>query len=186
MRRVVPVLVAVAAIALGGCGGSGSSASTSPSASEVSPVPTSSATSITPGQDMAGLDAAGVVTWLADRDVPITVAQVYDENTDPNNRLGRPGGYTSKAAFADSRVPKSKYGSEVDDPHRGGSVEVFADEAAAVARSKEVQTKLKAFGLGTEYDYVVDGVLVRVSGSVTPSQAASYAKALGVEAQPAA
>jgi hypothetical protein len=110
----------------------------------------------------------------------------YDENTDPNDRLGRPGGYASKAAFRDARVHVAAYVTEVDDPDRGGSVEVFGKRSAAMDRAREVQMKLKAFGLGTEYDYVVGGALIRVSGNVTPSQAASYQQALGVKPQPAA
>jgi hypothetical protein len=194
-------VVASVALALTGCGSSStpSSATTSAATSTRTDVPTSSSSTASPGQpatataapagaaaELAGKDAAGVVAWLKAAGVTVKVTKVYDEDSDPNNMLGRPGGYTSKAAFQDQRVPASKYGSEVDDPNRGGSVEVFADQAAAVARARDVQTKLKAFGLGTEYDYVVGGVLVRVTGTVKPSQARGYEKALGVPAQPAA
>lgn len=101
------------------------------------------------------MDAAAVIEWLNAQGVPVTITKLYDESTDPNDLLGRPGGYTSKAAFADARVPSDKYGSDVDDSDRGGSIEVFATEARAVAGAREVQTKLKEFGLGTEYDFVV-------------------------------
>ena len=127
-----------------------------------------------------------MVGWLKAHGVPVKVMKVYDEASDPNNLLGRPGSYTSKAVFQDARVPAAKYdGTDTTDTDRGGSVEVFGDEAAAVARSKDIQGKLKSFGLGADYDYIVGGVLVRVSGSVLPSQAAAYARALGVQAQAA-
>jgi hypothetical protein len=198
-KAVVPVVASVA-LALTGCGSSStpSSAATSAATSTSTGVPTSSSSTPSPGQtataaaaagaaaQLAGKDAADVVAWLKAAGVTVKATKVYDEDSDPNNMLGRPGGYTSKAAFQDKRVPASEYGSEVDDPNRGGSVEVFADQAAALARARDVQTKLKAFGLGTEYDYVVGGVLVRVTGTVKPSQAAAYEKALGVTAQPAA
>jgi hypothetical protein len=135
---------------------------------------------------LARKDAAKVIAWLKAQGVPVTVTKVYDENSDPNSLLGRPGGYTSKAAFQDSRVPADRYGSESDDPDRGGSIEVFDTEARAVTRAADVQSKLIAFGLGTEYDYVVGGVLVRVTGTVTPTQAKSYEQALAVQPQPAA
>jgi hypothetical protein len=135
---------------------------------------------------LAGKDAAGVVGWLKQQQVPVTVTKAYDENTDPNHRLGRPGGYTSKAAFQDARVPADEFVTDVDDSDRGGSVEVFRSRSAAVDRARYVQTILKAFGHGSEYDYVVNGALVRVTGTVTPSQAASYQQALGVKPQPAA
>lgn len=46
---------------------------------------------------------------------------------------------------------------------------VFANESGAIDRAREVKSKLKALGLGNEYDHVVGGILVRVAGTVTPS-----------------
>jgi hypothetical protein len=58
----------------------------------------------------------------------------------------------------------------------GGSVEVFADAAAAKRRSEYIQTSLAALGpvAGTEYDYLTGTALVRVAGSLPPSKAAQY------------
>lgn len=197
MKRLVTATAAAALlVTLAGCGGSSDGATPSSSGAAGSPAASSSSlaastpaapASTAPEDALAGKDAEAVVLWLASQGLPVEVTKVYDETTDPNERLGRPGGYTSKAAFGDSRIPKSKYvGADADSSDRGGSVEVFTDEAGAVARAAEVQKKLKDFGLGTEWDYVVGGVLVRVSGNVTPSQAKAYQDALGVEPQPAA
>ena len=167
-RRVTTTLIGAAAVTscmLGGCGAGAPSAPTGAAA------------------QLSGKDAAGVIGWLKAQQVPVAVTRVYDEKTDPNRQLGRPGGYASKAAFKDSRVRVEAYVTDADDPDRGGSVEVFGSRSAAVERARYVETLLKALG-HPEYDYVVGGVLVRVSATVTPSQAASYQKALGVKPQP--
>lgn len=54
----------------------------------------------TADQVVDGLRAAGL---------PIGEVQVFDASNDPNSQLGRPGQYTSKASFADTRI-----GTEVD------------------------------------------------------------------------
>lgn len=65
----------------------------------------------------------------------VTLVTSYTAADDPNHQLGRPHGYTSKTAFADSRVPQDQLGGLAPDAsERGGSVEVFADEAGAQAR----------------------------------------------------
>ena len=196
MTRLATAATAAALLAaLAGCAGSAGTTPTasgpagSPAASSSAPMASSPAaeTPASPAEALAGKDAEAVGVWLAEQGVPVQVTRGSDETTEPNDRPGPPGGYTSKAAFADSRIPKSDYtGSEPDSSDRGGSIEVFADEAGAIARAAEVQGKLKDYGLGAEYDYVVGGVLVRVSGNVTPSQAKAYQDALGVPPQPAA
>ncbi|MCQ8193897.1 hypothetical protein [Streptomyces rugosispiralis] len=51
---------------------------------------------------------------------------------DPNHLLGRPGQYTSKVTFADSRVQKADAsGFKPGDVELGGAVEVFDNPAAA-------------------------------------------------------
>ena len=64
---------------------------------------------------------------------------------------------------------------------QGGSVETFDSEADAKARAKNIQTLLKATQiLGSEYNYVSPGgVLVRISGKLTPDEADAYGKAAG-------
>ncbi|MCD0486086.1 hypothetical protein LO771_27815 [Streptacidiphilus sp. ASG 303] len=106
---------------------------------------------------------------------------VYDENTDQNHMLGRPGKYTSKASFTDRRIAVS----EANDTSKGavdlgGSVEYFPTEEQAAARAKYIQSALNSVpGLGTEYDFVADsGALLRVSGVLPPSKANAYRDAL--------
>lgn len=136
--------------------------------------------SATTGQaPKAPADAAAVTTALAAQGLPLKLAKTYTENDDPNQLLGRPGGYTSKTAFTDSRLAPGA--AVADDPiERGGSVEVFPDAASAMARGRSVATLVQAMsGLGAaEYDYVSGTVLLRVSGALPPTQAKDYSAAL--------
>ena len=91
---------------------------------------------------------------------------------DPNRLLGRPNGYTSKIAFADSRISKTDTdGTQKDAIERGGSIEVFPDANLAKGRAEYTQGVLKNSGLGAEHDYLQGPVLVRVTGNLSPSKA---------------
>lgn len=121
------------------------------------------------------LNAENVIKSLAESIGDAQPATVYTAASDPNNLLGRPGGYTSKADWTDKRA-KPKLDDEVQN---GGSVEVYADPADAEERATFVADtldKMKIFG--TEYHYLKGGILLRVSGALTPEQAAEYKKAL--------
>ena len=99
--------------------------------------------------------------------------------TDPNRLLGRPNGYTSKIAFADSRISKTDTdGTQKDAIERGGSIEVFPDAELAIGRAEYTQGVLKDSGLGAEYDYL-RGPVLRVTGNLSPSKAPDYEVALG-------
>ncbi len=126
------------------------------------------------------LDAAAVTKALLGKIGTTSLVKVYTAEDDPNMILGRPNGYTSKTAFADSRVPASKSkGTEVDALERGGSVEVYPTTEGAKRRSDYIQAVLGGGGiLGTEYHFIRDGALVRVTGILTPTQAAVYKEAL--------
>ena len=126
-------------------------------------------------------DAGALVEAMAAAGVPIKLIKVYTEEDDPNELLGRPGGYVAKSAFSDSRVKASAVkGTGADAIERGGSIEVYADRAGAVKRGEYIQTMTQAMqGLaGREYDYVTGGVLVRVTASLTPTQAKTYQAAI--------
>jgi hypothetical protein len=167
MPRVLGVM-ALGALALAGCSQSPTVAAAPPAA----PAPVAAVRTVSADQVAGRLKAAGV---------PLRVSVVYTAATDPNHQLGRPGGYTSKLAFTDSRIRKSEV-LDVDPQSldRGGSIEVFADPADAQARSADIQQKIKSLGglLTREYHYLNGGVLVRVSGLLTPDQAKTYQKAL--------
>lgn len=162
--------VATAALTAAGCGSPGTpSAGPAPAAALTTPptkaVPTTPApSSPTAKQVLTKLTAAGL---------PMSNGTVQDENTDPNNLIGRPNGYLSRASFDVQGADTSadKYTVE-----RGGVIEVFTDAAAAQARSKYIQDTLKALGpvAGTEYHYIHGTALVRIYGLVKPSVAAKF------------
>lgn len=111
-----------------------------------------------------------------------SLVRAYTEEDDPNKLLGRPNGYISKVAFADSRINQDeadrlKVGKDAIE--RGGSIEVFPDEEGAQARADYIQGVQRGGAFGSEYDYVRGGVLVRVTGDLTPRQAKEYQAALG-------
>ncbi|MGW1811201.1 hypothetical protein [Streptomyces sp. NPDC002078] len=85
-------------------------------------------------------------------------------DNDPNHLLGRPGQYTSKVTFPDSRVKAADAeGAKPGDVDRGGAVEVFADPADAATRAQYLQAVTKSMPALAEYDFVHATVLVRVS-----------------------
>lgn len=165
--HTITALTAAALLALAGCSSdsaSGETADTKRPSATASSAPASEA-----------LDAESVVKSLAESIDDAQSATVYTAASDPNKLLGRPGGYTSKADWTDQRAkPK------LDDAVQlGGSVEVYEDETAAEKRKKYIAAILEgAPAFGAEYHYVKGGVLLRVSGALTPEQAAEYEKAL--------
>ncbi|MEU5596665.1 hypothetical protein [Streptomyces sp. NPDC020298] len=121
------------------------------------------------------LTASTAFTRLSSKVASAKLSGTVTAATDPNHLLGRPGQYTSKVTFTDSRIKAADVeGTKEGDVDRGGAVEVFADQAAAQARAKYVQAVTKSLPAAAEYDYVHGSVLVRVSHYLTPAQAAAY------------
>ncbi|MEV7179375.1 hypothetical protein [Kitasatospora sp. NPDC093679] len=107
--------------------------------------------------------------------------QVVTEVNDPNHLMGRPGQYTSKVTFTDSRIQTSDVdGLDPTDVERGGAVEVFATPEDAKKRADYIQAIVKSLPAMLEYDYVHGSAVVRVSKFLTPSQAGEYDKAAAV------
>lgn len=127
------------------------------------------------------LTAEQIVTHLTGQVPTATRTVTYTADTadtDPNDLLGRPRGYTSKTAFVDSRVnPGDVSDDREGSVDLGGSVEVFPNESDARKRKDYLD------GLGPilagGYNYLDGPVLLRVSRHLTPDQAAEYEAALG-------
>jgi len=128
------------------------------------------------GGPTTDLDAAGVTKELANAGLPATLSVTFDESSDPNKLLGRPGGYTSKTAFTDDRVKAP--GAKKGDLTLGGSVEVFASEDEAEKRAEYVKTIAASSPMFAEYTYLRGTVVLRVSKELTPTDAAAYEAAL--------
>lgn len=105
-----------------------------------------------------------------------SVVKVQDltEETDPNDLLGRPNGYSAATVLHDSRAECGD-GPGVD---CGAVIEQWPDEDAAQDRADYIQGILEDSPvLGSEYDYVNGSLLLRVSGALTPSEAEEYEQA---------
>ncbi len=118
--------------------------------------------------------AEQVVTKLQKGGLPVGEIVVYTAETDKNRLLGRPGQYTSKVNFHDTRLVKVAS----MDIQSGGSVEVFATSEGLKVRKEYVERLAKALPMANEYDYSAGVVLLRLSHSLTPEQAEEYQKAL--------
>lgn len=107
------------------------------------------------------MDAQAVIEQLAASGAPVKLTDVYTAETDANHLLGRPGQYTSKAAFTDTRISAEDTSElEKGDVGLGGGIEVFDTNAQAVARATYIQKIVQAAPvLGLEYDYVAGAVL---------------------------
>ncbi len=147
-----------------GVGQSGPSLSAGPQAVPAAPG--------TPGD----LSAAELVSQLKDAGLPVTSTIVYTVATDSEHLLGAPGGYISKAAFVDSRIPSA--GLPDTSPGSvwlGGSVEVFRTPAEA-QRRQQFLTSQASDPAKAEYVYVRGPVLLRVSHTIDVTYADGYSK----------
>lgn len=125
-----------------------------------------------------GMDAGQIVEAFKAEGLPVDEVQVYDEETDPNDLLGRPESYSSKASFIDTRV-EDEYGLSIGDDglvnaDYGGTVEVFETEDLCVERETYLNNITSITGIGDMYMYRYENVLLRIGYKLTPSEAADY------------
>ena len=117
--------------------------------------------------------AEQVVNYLASKGLPIGNVQVYDEATDPNEALGRPGKYISKANFDDERIIRDYMNIYADDYIPENTVEVFASEKDAQARFDYLDA-MQGTILMNQYMYFEGLILLRVEMALLPSDAVDY------------
>ena len=165
-------LVAIAALLLlAGCASAGApEESAAPAATES--VAASASPSPTPSEAPAVvLSATEVATGLQGQIPSIAQIVTLDETNDPNDLIGRPNGYVDGAVLYDSTVEACPdLGVDC-----GATIEVWGDESGAQARSDYIQEILAgAPAFGSEYHYIVDGYLLRVSGDILPSVATQW------------
>jgi hypothetical protein len=114
----------------------------------------------------ASKDAKTITTALAKSQSQMTKIVVYTEATDPNKLLGRPGGYTSKADWADKRI-KGVTGGGVDG---GGTIEVYPTEKGAKQRVAYIQGLIDdGVALAIQYLYRKGAAVLRLSKELTPA-----------------
>jgi hypothetical protein len=133
------------------------------------------------GGGSAGGDAPTareVVRHLESEGLPVGEVKVFDEETDPNDLLGRPNGYVAKASWRNPRIEERADPGGFD-VSTGGSVEVFDSEDGAARRVEYVQTLAEEAPLFGEYTFQDGSVVLRVSDRLTPDEADEYEAALG-------
>jgi hypothetical protein len=122
--------------------------------------------------DLSKMTAEEIVQLYKDCGFPISEVVTYTKDTDPNEQLGKPGMYTSKAVGADTRVKQ--------DPdivgYVGLNIEVFENKVDAEKR-KEYLDSLTGM-LQAHTDSVLCGnVLIRVDTALSQEQADQYIEA---------
>ncbi len=137
---------------------------------------------VTPGTGVSGeINAGSVVEHFQASGLAIGRVDVYDVETDPTKRLGRPGQYVGKANFQDSRLPLVlQQGQDVISfQNSGGIVEVFSNTDDLEDRQKALDLARQQFPAAfPEYQYSNGVVLLRLGHVLTPDQAAEYEAAL--------
>jgi hypothetical protein len=122
------------------------------------------------------MTAEDVLNVLVDSGLPVGGNIIYTAETDPNNMLGRPGGYTSKVNFHDTRL-SIEYQDEFDTGD-GGSIEVFPDVEAAMLRAEYLTAIGAAFPAFAEYHIQSGNILLRLSRRLTPDEITAYEVAM--------
>lgn len=110
---------------------------------------------------LSTLAAIDAVNELIERGVDITRVVEYDEETDPNELLGRPHSYTQKVNF---RL-NLKY---------EGTVEIFENIEDATARADYVEAISANMPSAGYYVYQHDLAVFRIELRVTPSDAEAF------------
>lgn len=164
--QLIPTVIAV--LAMSACG-----APTSPSPSVASPPATTPVTApATSTAPVVKTPTAGSASDALKAQIPsITKLVTITEENDPNDKIGRPNGYTAAVVLFDSRTKCTDgLGSSC-----GATIEQWPTPADAKARMDYIQGILKDSPmLGSEYDYLRGGLLLRVDGALKPSAAAAY------------
>lgn len=116
--------------------------------------------------------AESLLTELKEKNSNLDKIQAFTAETDPNEKLGRPGNYISKADFSDTRLDQE--GSEY---LVGGTLETFSSKEDCKKRA-EYLNKMNDPSIGflalNQYVYQYDEVLLRVDYDLTPEQADEY------------
>ena len=117
--------------------------------------------------------AESSLTSLQEKISNVISIVVYDEETDPNENLGRPGQYIGKADFFDDRME--------DTEDNAGTIEFFSSKSDCNDRyeylCKLSDPELGVFGVN-QYIYKYDLAVFRVSFDLTPTQAEEYNAAM--------
>lgn len=124
--------------------------------------------------DVTNMTSSELVAIFVDAGYPIGEVEDYTAESDLNHLLGRPGAYTSKTTFADSRLKQITL---FEAPPLGGTFEVFDNEADAQNRISYLHQIVGTSGPFFQYEYSYKNVYFRIEGALTPQQALQYEQA---------
>ena len=173
-KLAIAATVLLAAGSLSGCAQKATPSSAASATPNGSP---STITMTTPATTMALEDATASAKKIQDQVASVTKVVTITEDNDPNNEIGRPGGYTSAAVIYENSVECVGKDVRVD---CGAKIEVFESPADAKARAAYIQGLTKSMPIiGKEYNYLRGVALLRVAGDVKPSVAKKYHAAFG-------
>lgn len=110
-----------------------------------------------------------LLTALKGKSAYMLEIQVFDEETDPNGSLGKPGKYISKANFSDARVQEN------EENLSAGTIEVFRSVKECHDRASYLRGLSKpGKDLVKQYIYEYNQVLFRISHELSEEQAEEY------------
>lgn len=122
--------------------------------------------------DLYEMSAEEIYQWFLEANLPCIDLIVYDEETDVNHQLGRPGCYTSKVNFDDERMYKN------DNKPREKqklTIEVFENTQDAVKRKTYVESIIEKVAIVTkQYIYLKGNALIRLPFDLIPKYAKEY------------
>ena len=107
--------------------------------------------------------AEEIVTIIDNSKIPISDIQIFNEGNDPNESLGRPGKYTGKASWVDTRVDNC-----------AGTVEVFRNLDSLKNRKEYLLEIYEKMPFLAQYILVYENALIRFDLELLPSQAKDY------------
>jgi 2,4-dienoyl-CoA reductase-like NADH-dependent reductase (Old Yellow Enzyme family) len=118
--------------------------------------------------------AEQAVKALLGAGLPVADIKVITPETDENNMMGRPGGYTSKAYFADTRHPPTQDKLVIVE----NNIEGFSSEDDAQRRADYVTEIAKSMPMMAQYVYRSGKFVLRLDRALLPDQAKAYEAAL--------
>lgn len=194
-KIIIPVIVA-GTLGLAACSDSGTDESQPKQETNQEEVEQEKASSVDT------TDGESVIQYFEENGAEFLDVKHYTAEDDPNEMLGRPGGYIAKVDFILPEVQQKKIdeatafydeiGTEMTPEEieaevteeqsgfgveNGGSIELFKTPKEAKQRMEYVSSVAPSVGVH-EYGFAVDNVYLRVSESLTPDEAAKYEEIL--------
>ena len=136
-------------------------------------------TALTPtnlsGTPAVSQTALGLAEHISSEVSSVTEVIPLTNDTDTNNLLGKPNGYSAAVVLVDVGGTDCA----APDVDCGATVEEWPDAESVQRRADYIQSIAEDVTfLGSEYHYPVGNLLVRVSGDLNPSQVALYEQAI--------